>query len=516
MSDIKPSAVIEDSHGNRYFFYYKDNSICYKEVANSGETKDTILISQVNSDFAVTIDTDNTLYLICNSRYKGLLLFYYNSLGWRFEQVINVHNSSALYLMDILVINSSIHVFFLKKLPIANMHTVYHMIKDANEQNSFPELSWKKSSLSEIYAQNIDNAYSLLHTKNGCLHFSCVWYDGTNYFINYYCYDSSTKAWTYKTLQTAYKSYPYVKLIYHNKNINLLCFISENGNNFVQHFVSKAANSNSIEFKQLYMEKVDTVNIVPVFFYDDKSVHLSWIKDSVYFQYTLDDSAYKWNKNIELPVNSDMSLIYMSILKNSGTVHVNKGYFLIDKSYKIIRPLEINLKNYAVDTPKEKGETISNDMNEYAKEILNEIKALSENVKHLSSRLESLEKTDSRKNYEGNAKQDKVETFNVRQSNTIENQPLKKTAFKEKFMKSNPLPSYESLLEDRNNVSVFASKPGDNKKKTAEASQSKKPDDMYSSVPARPTADAKADNIQENPAESKYNNIFKKIGEFFK
>lgn len=115
MADIKPSIVLEDSRGCKFFFYYRDSSIYYREVSNNGDTKDTILISQANADYAAVIDSDDTIYLICNSRYKGVLLFTYTNNGWKFESVVTLHNSSNIYIMDMLVASGSIHVFFFKE-----------------------------------------------------------------------------------------------------------------------------------------------------------------------------------------------------------------------------------------------------------------------------------------------------------------------------------------------------------------------------------------------------------------
>ena len=67
--------------------------------------------------------------------------------------------------MDIIVQNGSIHIFFSKKLPVANMYNVYHIHKNANDKTPYIEYSWKKNSLSEIYSQSIENSYSLLPVK---------------------------------------------------------------------------------------------------------------------------------------------------------------------------------------------------------------------------------------------------------------------------------------------------------------------------------------------------------------
>ena len=118
--------MVEDSKANRYFFYSKDSSIFYDEVSNSGDNKNTILITQINDGFAVSIDKDDTIYLTCNSRYKGILLFSYSGDGWKFESVINAHNSTNMHIMDMIVQNGSyIYSFQKNYLSIYTMFITY-------------------------------------------------------------------------------------------------------------------------------------------------------------------------------------------------------------------------------------------------------------------------------------------------------------------------------------------------------------------------------------------------------
>lgn len=525
MADIKPSIVLEDSKGNRYFFYYKDSSIYYREVSGMGDTKDTILISQANMDFAAVIDTDDAIYLTCNSRYKGVLLFIYANYSWKFESVVNLHNSSSIYIMDLVVQNGSIHIFFSKKLPVANMYNVYHIHKDINEQVSYIEYSWKKNSLSEVYSQNIESSYSLLLSKGGIIHYASVWYDGTYHYINYYCYDDSIKSWIHKSLNISYKNQVSIKLINHNKKINLFCFSNGSEASNLHHFISKSSVNSEIDFKELNNTRIDTGNIIPMFYSDDKAIQLAWIKDRIFHQYTLDDSSGKWRKTIDLPITAETNIQVIKSIRNAGSISISKGYFLLDKNYNMLRPVEYTSRNVTEDNPGEKHQAAAPPVtNDYLKQILNEIKDLSENIRNLNNRIDDLEhRTDISKVPEERT----MELVHQRQKseadNTYPNIKLKKSNFKEKFLKTEKTPNYDSLLINQENINTFVGKPKVSTDTRETSPEPKANPDTASSgkqafVPPASFGQQTMRNekSEESEATNKNNSVLKKIGEFFK
>ncbi len=525
MVDIKPSIVLEDSRGNRYFFYYKDSSIYYREVSGTGDRKDTILISQANSDYAAAIDTDDTIYLTCNSRYKGVLLFIYTNNGWKFEPVVNLHNSSNIYIMDMLILNGSIHIFFSKKLPVANMYNVYHIHKSINVQVPYIEYSWRKNSLSEIYSNNLENSYSLLPSKGGIIHYASVWYDGTHYYINYYCYDDSTKYWLQKSLNISYKSQVFIKLMHHNKKINLLCFSNESEASNIHHFLSKYSGASEIDFKELNSSRIDTNGIIPLFYSDDKALQLAWIKDNVFHQYTFDDSSGKWRKAIDLPVTTDININVIKIIRSSSSISITKGYFLLDINYNLSRPIEHTSRNAIEDKPNEKLQTeVSNEVSDYLKQILGEVKALAENVKHLNNRIDSLESnTFVQKAAEEGQKELLQAKSRTAANNASERSLFKKSNFKEKFMKNGSTPSYDSLLLKQESLTTFLGKPEVNKaidditqdsKVIGETADNGK--QAYVAPNLKSQKASMSNGTDDTEPTEKNNGLIKKLGEFFK
>ncbi len=516
MAGIIPSIVLEDSKANKFFFYYRDSSICYKEIPASGGTKDTVLISQANADFAAAADTDDTICLACNSRHKGILLFTYSADGWKFETIVNIQNSADMYIMDMVIMNGAIHIFFLKKLSLS-VCNVYHLQRSINDRISYTDYSWRKNSLSEIYPHNIEGSYSILPLKNSIIHYASIWHDGINCYINYYCYDDSIKSWLHKNLNIYYKSHVSIKLILHNKKINLFCFSYENGTGEIRHFLGKYGSINEIDFKEISNISLDTGGVTPLFQFDEKAIQMAWIKENVFHQYIFDDSSGKWKKSCSLPITAGSSIHILKMIKNPGVPVITKGYYIIDEKYNILRPAGYLSK----DTVSDKHESTNQlpeepCVNECMKQILSEIKDLSDNVQFLRNRVESLE---GRTFVESSPSAKAIYAA----KNVPDHPKIRKSDFKEKFMKSENTPNFESLSMRQSNINTYIGKP-EIKTLSGEAYQEIKSNSgstdnekkAYAASVSTALQNSGVTSTDKDGTQNKNNTLLKKIGSYFK
>ncbi|HQL36010.1 MAG TPA: hypothetical protein PLG67_05375, partial [Bacillota bacterium] len=130
----------------------------------------------------------------------------------------------------------------------------------------------------------------------------------------------------------------------------------------------------------------------------------------------------------------------------------------------------------------------------------------SDNVKYLNSRIGRSEIRDSK---------DSAPTKAGTADKTAAEQPtLKKSGFKEKFMKNERLPNYESLLMKQENITTYVGKPGT----VNPASDISQESEKQAFVPPNTEAPKGNNSWTEDPDEIpyKYNSLMKKIGEFFK
>jgi len=167
------------------------------------------------------------------------------------------------------------------------------------------------------------------------------------------------------------------------------------------------------------------------------------------------------------------------------------------------------------DNPKEKLQAIvSPETNDYLKQILDEIKGLTENVRHLNNRIDSLEsKTFVQKASEEELRELLTPRTRTAANDNTELSTLKKSSFKEKFLKNEKTPNYDSLLVKQENITTFVGKPAANKESKDTSQQLKASEDQadngkhaYVSPGLRP----------ENGNRDKNSSLLRKIGEFFK
>jgi hypothetical protein len=191
----------------------------------------------------------------------------------------------------------------------------------------------------------------------------------------------------------------------------------------------------------------------------------------------------------------------------------------------ISKPIEYVQKKNTEEISRGKSQTAASpDMNEYLKQILVEIKDLSDNVRYINNRIDGLEgKTYVQKAYKDEEKGMYTVKSKTESRNDMDNTELKKSNFREKFMNSSTIPKYDNLLMKQENINTYVGKPGKDKP-SDDTSQGIKDNiempgnDKQAFVP--PAAKAYTNNINRKPQGEeppyKYNNLFKKIGEFFK
>jgi hypothetical protein len=152
------------------------------------------------------------------------------------------------------------------------------------------------------------------------------------------------------------------------------------------------------------------------------------------------------------------------------------------------------------------------------------MKDLTDNVRHLSSRIDNLES----KTYIGKINEEGFKSLpqlkpHAAVNDTLEKSNIKKNNFKEKFMKNINAPNYESLLVKHENVTTYVGKPGvsqnapdaqqENKSNSEPHSNEKQ---AYVNSVAR-LQNGKQEKIGSRPTPKTINNSWlRKLGEFFK
>ena len=439
MTEKSYKAIIEDSTRNRLLFYYTNASVCCKEISKDGLTKDTVIANQVSENFLAAIDLHDNIYLVCINKDQGLYLFSYENNEWKLDQILNIQGDGGIYLLSLLVHNGSTHIIYAKQMTIANFYNINHLYKPGSPNAYNLSTSWRKNNVGEIYAENIDSAYSAIITKDGIIHLVNEWFDGSKYLINYSWYDNSNDTWRRKAVTSLFKKDIKVSILYEEGILHLLCYSYEDEVSAIFCYTKKENSNRDFEFYCL--DKIKTEQAIsPYFHVEGSAVYISWLNNNRFGQYAMSREQKFWNKKLDNLIEPNDSPIVLEYIRNrKGRALVNKKtYYYIDNKNNISLPYFKESNTSSSEILDKTVKSSDNELTKYMPELMEELKSLSEIVKSLSLRMDQI---DHKKPQE---KESRLITTLPKQEfeqkpKISENSKLKKSSFRDQFMSTNKL-----------------------------------------------------------------------------
>ena len=439
MTEKSYKAIIEDSTRNRLLFYYTNASVCCKEISKDGLIKDTVIANQVSENFLAAIDLHDNIYLVCINKDQGLYLFSYENNKWKLDQILNIQGDGGIYLLSLLVHNGSTHIIYAKQMTIANFYNINHLYKPGSPNAYNLSTSWRKNNVGEIYAENIDSAYSAIITKDGIIHLVNEWFDGSKYLINYSWYDNSNDTWRRKAVTSLFKKDIKVSILYEEGILHLLCYSYEDEVSAIFCYTKKENSNRDFEFYCL--DKIKTQQAIsPYFHVEGSAVYISWLNNNRFGQYAMSREQKFWNKKLDNLIEPNDSPIVLEYIRNrKGRALVNKKtYYYIDNKNNISLPYFKESNTSSSEILDKTVKSSDNELTKYMPELMEELKSLSEIVKSLSLRMDQI---DHKKPQE---KESRLITTLPKQEfeqkpKISENSKLKKSSFRDQFMSTNKL-----------------------------------------------------------------------------
>lgn len=529
-------SILEDSARNKFLFYYSGTSVCCKEISKDGLSRDTIIASQVSENFLTAIDFQDNIYVACMNNEKGIYLFAYDNKQWKLDQVLNIQGSGSISLLSLFAHNSSTHIIYAKQMTIANFYNIHHLYKSGNTHAYHSSSSWKKNNIGEVYAENIDSAYSAVITRDGIIHLVNEWYDGSSYLINYSWYDSGNDTWKKKLITNLYKKDIKVSILYEETNLHLLCYTFEDEISAIFYYAKKEGPGKDFEFSCL--DKIKTeIAISPYFHIESGYIFISWLQDQRFGQYSLNKELKNWSKKFDNPITTaDVPQVIEYIRNRKGKSLINKKtYFNIDYKYNVSLPYfkDTSPANHDLKDNKQ-IQTAEGDLIRYIPYLLDEIKSLTELVQKLDSKIESLE---GKKISNNDARPSTIAVKSTieQKSKQNDNSSLRKSSFRDQFMSTNkligrpeatalyvppssiPTPDDLSKKEEikfvENNNIKFDEKVIEKQAFTHSAEPERH---VQGTEIERPKQDMEGPKYETENVPQKDVNLFKKIGDFFK
>lgn len=432
--------VIEDSSRNKFMFFYNGTSLCCREVSKDGVSKDTIIAAQVSEKFLTAIDLQDNIYVICTNEDKGILLFCYAENQWTLQQILSIQGSGSVYLLSLFVFHGAIHILYAKQMAIANFFNVYHLHRVNSPMAAATNTPWRKNSVCEIYAEDLDKSYSSVFTKDGAIHIVSEWYDGKSYLINSSRYDVSTDIWKRKPITSLFKKDITVSILYEENILHLLCYTFDDDVSAFFYYTKKENSGRDFEF--VCLDKIRTPEAVePQFYIEGGTLYSTWVGEGKYSQYALNREQKNWSKKMESTIPSGETVLLIESIRNrkGKALIIKKTYFSIDAKNNINMP-------YFKESSYSSQEMTENraprggdaDLARQVPALLEEIKSLSEMVKELKQRLEKLENSRPHETERVSAAPVYHESA-APKPRPKEGVRLRSSSFKEQFMNSNKL-----------------------------------------------------------------------------
>ena len=513
-------SILEDSTRNKFLFYYSGTSVCCKEISKDGLSRDTIIASQVNDNFLTAIDLQDNIYVACINIEKGIYLFAYENNQWKLDQVLNIQDSGSIFLLSLFAHNSSTHIIYAKQMTIVNFYSIHHLYKPGGPHAYHINSNWKKNNIGEVYAKNIDSAYSAVITRDGIIHLVNEWFDGNSYLINYSWYDNGNDSWKKKPITNLYKKDIKVSILYEETTLHLLCYTFDDEISAVFYYAKKEGPGKDFEFSCLDKIKTETA-ISPYFHIDSGYIFISWLQDKKFGQYSLNKEQKIWSKKFDNSIiSADEPQVIEYIRNRKGRSLINKKtYFNLDYKHNISLPYfkDNSSESYDFNDIKQIQNT-EGDLIRYIPYILDEIKSLTEIVKSLEMKIEHLE---GRK---GNNNDAKPSTIAVKSSTEQkvkqnENNTLKKSSFRDQFMSTNKLlgrPDATALYVPPSSIPNPVELSKKEEIKIVENNEARFDEKVIEKQAYTQQTEIEKPKQEIESVTQKDVNLFKKIGDFFK
>ena len=525
-------SILEDSSRNKFLFYYSGASVCCKEISKDGLSKDTIIASEVSDNFLTAIDLQDNIYLACINNEKGIYLFAYENSQWKLDQVLNIQGTGTVFLLSLFAHNNSTHIIYAKQMTIANFYNIHHLYKNGGPRAYHINSSWKKNNIGEIYAENIDSAYSAVITRDGIIHLVNEWYDGNSYLINYSWYDSSNDTWKKKPITNLYKKDIKVSILYEETTLHLLCYTFEDEISAIFYYAKKEGLGKDFEFSCL--DKIKTAKAISPYFHIESSyIFISWLQDQKFGQYSLNKEQKVWSKKFDNAiVTGDAPQVIEYIRNRKGKSLINKKtYFNVDYKHNISLPYFKDNASGSYDFNESKQiQNAEGDLIRYIPYLLDEIKSLTDVVKTLDSKIEYLE---GKKVISNDVKPSTIAVKSPIEQKVKQpdNSTLKKSSFRDQFMSTNKLigrPDATALYVPPSSLPIADELSKRDNIQFAENTSVKMDDDLHENQVNEPIVETNQPMLDVAPtivshqpkieldSSQKDTNLFKKIGDFFK
>jgi hypothetical protein len=304
-----------------------------------------ILVNECTPEFDVDIDSNDSIYLVCQKKTGTILLFSFENGVWT-KTLVEIQHNSILYNLNILLYNNELHIFYC--IPVSEegkKYTIYHSLYNTD--------GLKTNRITNITIRQVLNPFQIISTNNKLLF---VYYDLINgneqIFIR--IFDDVQNTWE-KSIQitqsNTYKLYLDV-LSFNGKELHISYCEFRSENLIVKYEKYKLIDTMEVvKITENYLS--NPVNCMyPTFVFYDNKLWIVWIEyDNVMSSYSNDmglnwSNPYLWKES--KGVDFARYKFNSNGKDNSNSYWLNYGF---SKAYPELTFIGFGSLNKAVEVP---------------------------------------------------------------------------------------------------------------------------------------------------------------------
>lgn len=303
-TNLHYQTLLYKNNGQIWSFYTLGNSLFYTINTKNNLSKKIKLIDNVK-DYDISMDTKETIHLVCVKEDGELCYLKYSSNSWKKKTFKKPNSKSIISHINVLNINDSTHIFYAYKNTTSNNpHKIFHLYSHRSQ--------WKYIFLSPVLISMKAKPYHVDYNENGDIVFLYRnrELDKSKFFIKVFntksCTWSSPMEITFNPPNGIIKNF----LIDANSNLHFL-YKSAKGISYFNCDTKKLSNLKSSIQSKKFLDLNSSINSQYQLFELDDTLWISWKSEDSLSYCTSKDLGKSWNDREEFEEENTLGVKFI-------------------------------------------------------------------------------------------------------------------------------------------------------------------------------------------------------------
>lgn len=303
-----------------YYSFYKDeqeNLHMLKFNENRILSESTQLKYKNVLEFAVNIDIDDTIYLICLLKNGNLIYSTLKNEEWTNKNIgkLNVKSNIIKQLNVVIIKNTAYILFAYSNLINKNICTL--------EMITGSDFDWTKKRIINVVTNDGNNPFSINQDSLGNIHFAYKSQEKNYSHIYYIFYNVYTQSWSKTPIKISNIDVeninPYL-FVDTKDNVHILWYSHENLDFVLCYNRLASSGPNKYIWTEIELPIIKNIDYPTIMFETDNILVINYLSDQKLEFLTSKDLGLFWMKNNSLLLNTDV-IWYVNYYSNTPKSH---------------------------------------------------------------------------------------------------------------------------------------------------------------------------------------------------